>query len=239
LLPLAEVVDVDEPEPDPDDGLGLGVVEVEVEVEVEVVCGCVVVVTVTAGVVAVTGGHDCETLMIGSATGSGSELGSVPGATFWNVKVWPPATVITTVQPSADASGSAARPKTTATQAMVTAAMLSFRLVNTVAYSSRGLPRAKSSQLRSQLGLFGRYKLPSCFAIRNRRVWLMSVRVQPSWPRRLSGQGQAFLLNRQQPAATVALQPSHRRQLTLNLSLRVGSSERTFTMTRRAKRGAT
>src|ERR1700748_2603192 len=63
LVPLVEVVDVDEPEPDPDDGLGLGVVEVEVEVEV--VCGCVVVVTVTAGVVAVTGGHDCETLMIG------------------------------------------------------------------------------------------------------------------------------------------------------------------------------
>ena len=51
-----------------------------------VVCG-VVAVTVAAGVVAVTGGHDCETLTIGRLTGSGSELGSVPGATFSNVKV--------------------------------------------------------------------------------------------------------------------------------------------------------
>ena len=47
----------------------------------------VVAVTVAAGVVAVTGGQDCDTLMIGRLTGSGSELGSVPGATFWNVKV--------------------------------------------------------------------------------------------------------------------------------------------------------
>jgi hypothetical protein len=70
-----------------DDGFGLGVVEVEVEVEVEVVVAGVVVVTVAAGVVAVTGGQDSETLTIGRLTGSGSELGSVPGATFWNVKV--------------------------------------------------------------------------------------------------------------------------------------------------------
>jgi hypothetical protein len=225
-LPVVEVVDVDEPDPDPDDGLGLGVVEVEVEVEVEVVGAGVVAVTVAAGVVAVTGGQDCETLIIGSATGSGSELGSVPGATFWNVKVWPPATVITTVQPSADASGSAARPKTTATQAMVTAAMVSFRLVNTVACSSRGMPRAKSSQLRSQLGLFGRYKLPSRFAIGNRRVCRMCVRVTTPRPNRFLTVGQAFLLNRQRPAATVALWTSDRRQLTLNLILRVGRADR-------------
>jgi hypothetical protein len=225
VLLVVEVVEVDDPDPDPDDGLGLGVVEAEVEVEVEVVLAGVVAVTVAAGVVAVTGGQDCETLTIGRATGSGSELGGVPGATFWKVKVWPPATVMTTVQPSADASGSAAKPKTTATEAMVTAATVSFRLVNTVACSSRGLPRAKSSQLRSQLGLFGRYKLPLCFAIRNRRVSLIGVRVRASWPGRFSGLGQAFLLNRQQPAATVALWPSDRRQLTLNSSLRVDSSE--------------
>jgi hypothetical protein len=78
----------DEPDLEPDDGFGLGVLDVEVEVEVEVVCDWVVlVVTVTAGVVAVTGGQDCETLVIGRLTGSGSELGGVPGATFWNVNV--------------------------------------------------------------------------------------------------------------------------------------------------------
>jgi hypothetical protein len=70
---------------------GLGVVEVEVEVEVEVVGDCwSVVVTVTDGVVEVGGGQVWETLMIGSWTGSGSVLGSVPGATFWNVNCWPP-----------------------------------------------------------------------------------------------------------------------------------------------------
>jgi hypothetical protein len=122
-------------------GLGLGVVEVEVEVEVEVVGAGVVAVTVAAGVVAVTGGQDCDTLTIGRFTGSGSELGGVPGATFWKVNVWPPATVMVTVQPSAEAFGSTARPSTTATNPKVMAAILSFRLVNTVAYSSRGLPR--------------------------------------------------------------------------------------------------
>jgi hypothetical protein len=72
-------------------GFGLGVVDpgcvVEGEVDVEVVCAGVVVVTVAAGVVAVAGGHDCETLVIGRFTGSGSELGGVPGGTFWKVKV--------------------------------------------------------------------------------------------------------------------------------------------------------
>jgi hypothetical protein len=67
-------------------GLGFGVVEADAEVVVEVVCGGgVVVVTVAAGVVAVTGGHDCETLVIGRLTGSGSELGGVPGGTSWKV----------------------------------------------------------------------------------------------------------------------------------------------------------
>jgi len=141
----------------------------------------VLVVTVAAGVVAVTGGQDCETFVIGRLTGSGSELGGVPGATFWNVKVCPPATVMTTVQPAAEASGSADRPSTVITDPRITAAILSFRLINnTVACSSRGMPRAKSSQLRSQLGLFGRYKLLSRFAIGNRRVWWMSVRVPAS-----------------------------------------------------------
>lgn len=60
-------------------------VVVEVELEVEVVCGCVLVVTVVPGVVAVPGGHDWATLMIGRLTGSGSEVGGVPGGTFWKV----------------------------------------------------------------------------------------------------------------------------------------------------------
>jgi hypothetical protein len=145
------------------DGFGLPVVEVEVEVEVgvelgvdvdvEVVGAGVVVVTVAAGVVAVAGGHDSDTLVIGRFTGSGSELGGVPGATFWKVKVWPPATVIVTVHPSADALGSAARPSTVTIEATVTAAILSFRVFNTVAYSSRRMPLAYSSELRSQVGL--------------------------------------------------------------------------------------
>jgi hypothetical protein len=46
-----------------------------------------VVVAVAAGVVAVTGGQDWETFVIGRLTGSGSELGGVPGGTFWNVNV--------------------------------------------------------------------------------------------------------------------------------------------------------
>ncbi|HTT27703.1 MAG TPA: hypothetical protein VMG37_04785 [Solirubrobacteraceae bacterium] len=167
-------VDVDVVEEEDVVGFGLGfddagVVEVEGEVEVEVVCGCVLVVTVAAGVVAVTGGQDCATFVIGRFTGSGSDDGGVPGATFWNVNCWPPATVIVTVQPSAEATGMAARPITATMHPMVTAAIVSFRLLNTVANSSRGAPRANSSQLRSQLGLEGRYWLPPGFAIRNRR----------------------------------------------------------------------
>lgn len=121
---------------------GAGVVEVEVEVEVEVVCGCVLVVTVAAGVVAVTGGQDCATFVIGRFTGSGSDVGGVPGAMFWNVNCWPPATVMVTVQPSAEALGMAARPITATRHPMVTAAIVSLRLLNTVANSSRGAPRA-------------------------------------------------------------------------------------------------
>jgi hypothetical protein len=132
---------------------GEGVVAVDVEVEVEVVCGCVLVVTVAAGVVGVTGGQDCATSVIGRFTGIGSDVGGVPGGTFWKMNCWPPATVIVTVQPSAEASGIEARPSTVAMHAMVTAATVSFRLLNTVANSSRGAPRANSSQLRSQLGL--------------------------------------------------------------------------------------
>ena len=145
-------------------GFGCGVVEVEVEV----VCGWVLVVTVAAGVVAVTGGHDCTTLVIGRLTGRGRDVGGVPGATFSNVNCWPPATVIVTVQPSAEAFGMAARPITVTRHATVTAAIVSFRLLNTVAYSSRRAPRTNSSQLRSQIGLKGRYWLPRSFAIRNR-----------------------------------------------------------------------
>jgi hypothetical protein len=129
----------------------------------------VLVVTVSAGVVAETGGHVCETLMIGSWTGSGSEFGFVPCATFWKVNCWPPVTVIVTVQPSADALGIAPRPNTATRQNMVTAAIDRLRLLNTVAYSSRGVPRLNSSQLPSQIGFEGRYLLPPSFAIRNRR----------------------------------------------------------------------
>jgi hypothetical protein len=66
-------------------GLCAGVVEVVLEVEV--VCDCVPVVTVTAGVVVVTGGHDCVTLVIALPVGSGSELGGVPAATFSKTRV--------------------------------------------------------------------------------------------------------------------------------------------------------
>lgn len=121
---------------------GAGVVEVGVEVEVEVVCGCVLVVTVAAGVVAVTGGQDCATFVIGRFTGSGSDVGGVPGGTFWKVNCWPPTTVIVTVQPSADALGMAARANTATMDPRVAAATVSFRLLNTVANSSRGAPRA-------------------------------------------------------------------------------------------------
>ena len=150
-------------------GFDVGFCAGVVEVEVDVVCGWVVV-TVAAGVVTVTGGHDHATLVIGSVTGSGSDVGAVPVGTFWNVNCWPPATVIVTVHPSAEALGMAARPSTVTRHATVTAAIVSFRLLNTVAYSSRGVPRVNSSQLRSQVGFSGRYWLPPSFAIRNRRV---------------------------------------------------------------------
>jgi hypothetical protein len=126
-------------------GFPLGVVDVEVEVEV--VVGVVVVVTVTAGVVAVSGGHDWTTLVIGRFTGSGSDVGAVPGATFWKMNCWPPATVIVTVHPSAEALGIEARPSTTTAAPTARAANLSLRLFNTMAYSSRKAPpRAKSLQ---------------------------------------------------------------------------------------------
>jgi hypothetical protein len=128
------------------DGFGLGVVDVEVEVEVEVVGGGCVVVTVTAGVVVVVDGHDWATLVIGRLTGSGSDVGGVPGATFWNVNCWPPATVIVTVHPSAEALGIEDRPSTATTAPMAMATNLSLRLLNTMAYSSRKVPRAISSQ---------------------------------------------------------------------------------------------
>jgi len=150
------------------DGACLVEVEVGVEVEVEVVGAWVVVVTVRAGVVAATGGHVWETLTIGSWTGR-RVLGSVPGATFWNVYCLPPTTVMTTVQPSADALGIAPKPNTATRQNKVTAAIDRLRLLNTVAYSSRGVPLVNSSQLRSQIGFEGRYLLPPSFAIRNRR----------------------------------------------------------------------
>ena len=156
-------------------GLGFGVVEVEVEVEVEVdVVGVgVVAVTVAAGVVAVTGGQDWETFVIAAPAGIGSAVGGVPGAMFWNTSVSGPVgrlTVTVTVQPSADAFGRAASPRTATIQPKVTAAIFSFRLVNTVAYSSRGLPLANSSsQLPSQVGLTRTLLAAGSFAIRNRR----------------------------------------------------------------------
>jgi hypothetical protein len=132
---------------EPCDGFGWGVVAVEVEVEVELVVGVVEVVTVTAGVVAVIGGHDWLTLVIGRVTGSGSDVGSVPGGTFWNVNCWPPATVIVTVHPSAEALGIEARPSTATAAPTAKATSLKLRLFNTMAYSSRKVPpRAKSLQ---------------------------------------------------------------------------------------------
>jgi hypothetical protein len=179
---------LDECEDGPGDGFGFRCVdvvvgelegegEVEVEGEVDVAAGGALVVTVAAGVVAVTGGQDCETLVIGRLTGSGSELGGVPGGTFWKVKVWPPWTVMTTVQPSAEALGRAARPSTATVDPTVTAAILSLRLVNTVAYSSRGMPRAKSSELRSQVGLIRKLLAAAELCNWEPSVWWMSVRV--------------------------------------------------------------
>ena len=97
--------------------------------------------TVAAGVVAAAAGHDWVTLVIGSWTGKGSVFGSVPSGTFWNVNCWPPRTVIVYVQPSADAIGIAARPSTATRQPTATAAIMALRLLNTVAYSSREMPR--------------------------------------------------------------------------------------------------
>jgi len=153
-------VDVDEVDDEGLAGCGLGVgeavvgagVEVEVEVEVEVVSAGVVAVTVATGVVSVAVGVVSVAVgqdHVGPATicaPVGSSLDrSAFCATFWNTYVvWPPtppAIVTVTVQLSADASGSAARPSTAAMEAMVAAATASVRLFNTVAYSSRGMPR--------------------------------------------------------------------------------------------------
>ncbi len=179
---VADVDVVEDDEPDPEDGFGLRVVEVEVVVEgevgVEVVGAGVVAVTVAAGVVAVAGGHDQDGApTICAPGGSGSEDTGVPDGTFWNVNVWPPRIVITTVQPSADASGSAARPSTVTMDAMVTAAMVSVRLLNTVAYSSRGMPRANLSQLRSKSGLIRTLLASAGLCNWEPSVWWMSVRV--------------------------------------------------------------
>jgi hypothetical protein len=81
-----ELLDVDEEEPgEVFFGLGFEVVEVVV-LEGGVEVGAVAV-TVSAGVVAVAGGQDWETLVIAAPGGSGSELGGVPGATFWKMSV--------------------------------------------------------------------------------------------------------------------------------------------------------
>lgn len=128
VVGVVELVDEGD---EPCDGFALGVVDVEVEVEV--VVGVVVVVTVAAGVVAVSGGHDWTTLVIGRFTGSGSDVGAVPGATFWKTNCWPPATVIVTVHPSAEALGIEAKPSTTTAAPTARAANLSLRLFNTMA----------------------------------------------------------------------------------------------------------
>lgn len=120
-------VSLDLPEPEPDPGPEEKVVVVGVEVEVEVVCGEVLV---AAGVVAVAVGHDRETCVIGSLTGSGSDDARVPGGTFRKVNCRPPWTVTFTVQPSAEASGITARPNTVTTEMTLTAARINFRRLN-------------------------------------------------------------------------------------------------------------
>jgi hypothetical protein len=177
--PADEDEDLD-PEPEDDFGLGEVAVDVDVEVAVEVVGGGAVAVTVAAGVVAVVVGHDHVGPLTICAPGGSSEDTDVPAATFWNVSVWPPRIVTTTVQPSAEASGSAARPNTAAMEPMVTAAMVSFRLVNTVAYSSRGMPHVKSSRLRSQVGLIRTLLAAAELCNWEPSVWGMSVRVPAS-----------------------------------------------------------
>jgi hypothetical protein len=212
---------------EPCEGFGFGLVvgeaEVEVEVDVDVeevelvVCGCVVV-TVAAGVVAVTGGHDWLTFVIGRLTGRGSDVGGVPGGTFWKVNCCPPATVIVTVQPSADALGSAAKPSTVTMDPMVTAAIVSLRLFNTVAYSSRKVPRAMSSQLRSQIGLVRKLLSGAELCNWEPSVFWVSGRVPTAWRRHALTSG--IPLNRQEPAATVALWTLRRTHLILNPRVR-------------------
>lgn len=131
------------------DGVGFEVVDVEVEVEV---VSPVAVVVVVVMVPPLFEGHDWTILVIGRFTGSGNEPGRVPGGTFSKVYVLPPATVIATLQPAAEALGIAPRPRTATTEPQVKAAIFSFRLLTTVAYSSRRMPLANSSQLRSQIG---------------------------------------------------------------------------------------
>lgn len=146
-------------------------VVVGVDVEVVVVWDGVLVVPAGGGQTAVPGGQawDRTTLVIGSLTGSVSDVSCVPGGTFWKMNCWPPATVTVTVQPSAEASGIAASPSTVTKQPAVTPATVSLRRLNTVVNASRGVPRLHPSQLRSQIGSSGRYWLPPSFAIRNRR----------------------------------------------------------------------
>jgi hypothetical protein len=204
-------------------GLWVGVLDVEVELEVEVevevvVCGCVVV-TVAAGVVAVTGGHDSDTLVICRPAGTGSELGGVPGATFWNVNVWPPATVTVTVQPSAEAVGSTARPSTVTREATVTATILSFRLLNTLAYSSRRVPRGDSSQLRSQVGLG--LKLLTGAELFNWEPFGCREAVFGYQRPNAAGTNARLPVNRQEPAGTVASASPTRRHLTLRPRVRL------------------
>jgi hypothetical protein len=193
---------------EPDEGFVAGVVEVGVEVEVDVVGEGVVAVPVDAGAVAVAGGQDWETLVIGRLTGSGSELGGVPGGTFANVKACPPATVTVTVQPSAEALGSAASPSTATVDPKATAATLSFRVLNKVAYSSRKVPLANSSELQSQVGLIR--TLPAAGDLCNWEpsVWSLSVRV-PDVTSSLT-ERPCHPLDRQEPPATVAVS-GHRR----------------------------
>src|SRR6202044_3301846 len=115
--------------------------------EVEVVLCGVVVVTVTAGVVVVVDGQDHPgVLMTWAPGGSGSADSGVPAGMFWKVSCCPPRIVTVTEQPSASALGIAARPNTMTAHPAATAAILSLRLLNTVAYSSRKVPRAISSQ---------------------------------------------------------------------------------------------
>ena len=108
-----EVVEDDEDVEDPEEVLTLGVLGVVLEVGV----------------------HDSEMLLTGPTLPGTSADGELPAGTSpLNVSVCPVSSVTVTVQLSAEAVGKAAIAMTTSTKLVVPRAILSLRLLDTLAY---------------------------------------------------------------------------------------------------------